>query len=119
MVHYTHTHTNMSQECKENYLAFQNFFLLLVVTIGIIKMIKLKAHLKIQSPETNQCNNLSHPGITFGYLLSPRMQNRVFPENDNSSDSSGIRKKGLKQVYGNVKEMFGVSTCISGSSFWV
>lgn len=82
-------------------------------------MIKLKAHLKIQSPETNQCNNLSHPGITFGYLLSPRMQNRVFPENDNSSDSSGIRKKGLKQVYGNVKEMFGVSTCISGSSFWV
>ena len=78
-----------------------------------------KAHLSIQSVETHKCDNLSHPSITFGYLLSPKMQNRLFPENENSSDSSGIRTKGLKQVYGNGKEIFEVSICIPRSCSWV
>ena len=47
------------------------------------------------------------------------MQNRLFPENENSSDSSGIRTKVLKQVYGNGKEIFEVSICISRSCSWV
>ena len=30
----------MSKECKQSYLAFQNFFVLLVITIEIIKRMK-------------------------------------------------------------------------------
>lgn len=55
-----------------------------------------RAYLNIQSLKTYQCDNLSHPGITFGYLLNPGLQNRIFSKD--ASDSGGVQTKGLKSV---------------------
>lgn len=55
-----------------------------------------RAYLNIQSLKTHPCDNSSHPGITFGYLLNPGLQNRIF--STGASDSGGVWTKGLKSV---------------------